>query len=88
MDDVKETISITATSDHPKRDVAHLQRRGLVALLGRRARNFEGVYLKVTDGAGRTVFDVGHAPRNGTGLSWVSPELGLSRRPFPSLPGN
>lgn len=75
---LQRAIVIIATSDQPKRDVTHLlHRRGLDVLLGRRATDFEGAFLEVRNSAGATVYVVGRAPRNGAGLSWASPELGV-----------
>lgn len=83
---LQRAIVITATSDHPKRDVTHLtRRRSLDVLLGRSATDFEGVFLEVKDGAGATVYSVGRAPRNGAGVSWASPELGV-RTGFGGIP--
>ena len=78
VEGLQRAIVITATTDHPKRDVTHLvYRRGLDRLLGRRSTDFEGAYLEVRDSAGATVFAAGRASRNGAGLSWAKPELGV-----------
>ena len=77
---LQSAVVIKATSDHPKRAVAHLKHRGGVgALLRRPPTNFEGAYLQVDDATGSPMYVDAVASRNGTRLSGVDPRLGLGR---------